>query len=186
MRAMNDTYFAFWGQVHLASGPLDVVLTAAYPYRDSAPAPLFFDATGRQADFDWRGTLDDVLTRASPPERRPGPGRPKLGVRAVEVTLLPRHWAWLNQQPSGASGTLRRLVDAAMAKAAADPAQRAQALGRMLWAIAGNEPNFEDVTRALYAADVDKVRSLTADWPGDLPRFIGDFLNASAYTRRDG
>jgi hypothetical protein len=40
-------------------------------------------------------------------------GRPKLGVVAREVTLLPRHWEWLATQPGGASVALRRLVEAA-------------------------------------------------------------------------
>jgi hypothetical protein len=46
-----------------------------------------------------------------PPRR--GPGRPRLGVVAREVTLLPGHWEWLASQPGGASVALRRLVDAA-------------------------------------------------------------------------
>ena len=48
----------------------------------------------------------------APPTKR-GPGRPKLGVVAREVTLLPAHWTWLANQPGGASVALRRLVDAA-------------------------------------------------------------------------
>jgi hypothetical protein len=41
------------------------------------------------------------------------PGRPRLGVVAREITLLPGHWEWLARQPGGASGTLRQLVEAA-------------------------------------------------------------------------
>ena len=48
---------------------------------------------------------------AQPPSR--GPGRPKLGVVAREVTLLPRHWEWLAKQHGGASVTLRKLIDEA-------------------------------------------------------------------------
>ena len=51
---------------------------------------------------------DPDPSEADPPRK---PGRPKLGVVAREVTLLPRHWAWLNAQPGGASVALRRLVD---------------------------------------------------------------------------
>jgi hypothetical protein len=42
-----------------------------------------------------------------------GRGRPKLGVLAREVTLLPRHWEWLAAQPGGASVVLRKLVEQA-------------------------------------------------------------------------
>jgi hypothetical protein len=46
------------------------------------------------------------------PETAPRrPGRPRLGVVAREVTLLPQHWEWLSQQPGGASLTLRKLVE---------------------------------------------------------------------------
>ena len=48
--------------------------------------------------------------RATEPRGR---GRPKLGVVAREVTLLPRHWEWLAAQPGGASVALRKLVDEA-------------------------------------------------------------------------
>ena len=46
-----------------------------------------------------------------PPPR--GPGRPKLGVVAREITLLPRHWDWLAQQTGGASVAIRKLVEEA-------------------------------------------------------------------------
>ena len=174
---MNDTYYAFLGPVQVAAGALSAVLTASYPYRGTAPSLLIFDGAGRQTDFDWRGGLDEVLARALPPPRT-GPGRPKLGVRSVEVTLLPRHWEWLDGQPARASGTLRRLVDAAMAAEASDPKKRAEALGRILWVVAGNEADFEESMRALYALDRQRLAELTARWPGDLPAFVREFLPA--------
>ena len=145
---------AFSGAVHLATGPLAEVLAASYPHKDGSLL-IFECATGIQVDFDWRGTEAEVVARAVPPEPKTGPGRPLLGVVSTEVTLLPRHWAWLNAQPARASGTLRRLIDQAMAW---------DALGKILWAVAGNEPGFEEAARALYAHDKDRLKTLSADW----------------------
>ena len=56
-----------------------------------------------------------------------GPGRPKLGVVAREVTLLPRHWEWLAEQRGGASVALRKLVeDAQRAGESSDHVREAQ------------------------------------------------------------
>lgn len=102
------------------------------------------------------------------------PGRPKLGVTSREVTLLPRHWEWLDRQPLGASGTLRRLVETAIKNETdfAGSPQRIEAAGRFLWTIAGNFENFEEVTRALYAKNWDTLRDLTAQWPKDITDHI--------------
>lgn len=170
---METTYSAFCGTRCLAQGPLEAVLRTAWPHRDS-PGLLFFDhATGRQVDFDWRGDADEVVARALTPAPRTGPGRPKLGVVSTEVTLLPRHWDWLASQPGRASGTLRRLVEDAMAREAADPGRRREVLAQILWAVAGNEPDFEEASRALYGGDMDRVRQLALGWSGDLPEWVG-------------
>jgi hypothetical protein len=81
--------------------------------RSGDPSVLIFeDESGNQVDFDFQGSIDEVIGRAVRPVRS-GPGRPRLGVVAREISLLPRHWEWLEQQPSGASAALRRLVDEA-------------------------------------------------------------------------
>lgn len=171
---MSDLYHAFQGTRHVRSGPLAEVLTACYPIHEDAGL-LLFDATGRQTDFDWRGNLSEVIARADPAAApRTGPGRPKLGVRSVEVTLLPRHWDWLDHQPARASGTLRRLVDDAMARESTDPRKRAEVLSRILWAVAGNEPGFEEASRALSRGDAAKLVELADRWPG-LSAFVLDF-----------
>jgi len=166
-------FTAFVGTRRLATGPLAEVLRAAWPHRE-APGLLLFDhATGRQSDFDWSGTADEVVARALPASApKTGPGRPRLGVVSTEVTLLPRHWEWLNAQPGRASGTLRRLVEAAMASEASDPVKRREALGRVLWAVAGNEPGFEEASRALYAGDRGRLAAMASGWSGDLPGFV--------------
>ena len=172
----TELYTAFRWTRRLATGPLPAVLTAAYPFRDSAPPPLVFDhRTGQQHDFDWRGSLEDVLARALPSPAKAGPGRPKLGVVSTEVTLLPRHWEWLNAQPARASGTLRRLVETAMAQEASQPKKRIEALGKILWAVAGNEPQFEEASRALYAGDRMRLKLLTEGWSGNLAEFVAEW-----------
>ena len=141
-------------------------------------ALIFDDATGRQIDFDLRGSVEDVTRRlsedaASVASSAPkGPGRPKLGVVAREVTLLPRHWDWLRTQPGGASVALRKLVEVARGDTAGvDAKRRAQAAAdRFMMAMAGDLPQFEDATRALYAGDSRLFGELTANWPADVRR----------------
>ena len=101
----------------IASGSL-VEVAAAYKAaveRGSGQAFLFDDRTGKAFDIDVRGTVEHMLqvlrhNHPSPDDPR-GPGRPKLGVAAREVTLLPSQWDWLATQPGGASVSLRKLVD---------------------------------------------------------------------------
>jgi hypothetical protein len=173
---METHYSAFVGTRRLATGPLASVLNAVWPHRQAAGLVFFAHDSGRQTDFDWSGTLDDVLARALPPAAKPSRGRPKLGVVSTEVTLLPRHWAWLDAQPARASATLRRLVEEAMAREAADPRRRLEALGKVLWAVAGNEPGFEEASRALYAGDRERLTALAASWSGDLPSFVAEWV----------
>ena len=112
----NTTYTAFAGDKRIASGPLATVLPEVKQWFDehSDGLILFFDdQTGRQLDFFLSGTLEDVLRRAIPAAVRSGPGRPKLGVVSREISLLPRHWDWLEEQPNGASAAIRRLIDQA-------------------------------------------------------------------------
>jgi len=99
-----------------------------------------------------------------------GVGRPKLGVVAREVTLLPRHWDWLNRQPGGASVALRRLVQEASRVNADRDAVRAsrEATYRFMTAIAGALPGFEEATRALFAGERNRFEGLIDAWPVDL------------------
>ncbi len=106
------TFTAFAGAERVVRGTLEETLREAKRRLDADPELrllIFEDASGKQVDFDFRGTLDQVLSRARP-ERpaRAGPGRPKLGVVSREVSLLPRHWEWLERQPQGISAALRR------------------------------------------------------------------------------
>jgi len=194
-----NTFSAFAGYHKIAGGDLRTVLSAVKDLTDASIGRkeitenvLIFDHyTGRQVDFDLRGTIDEVLDRLAPADAstettrngapsgntaRTGPGRPKLGVVAAEVTLLPRHWEWLAAQPLKASGTLRRLVDEARAKDAMNPKKRIEALGTALWSLAGNLPDFEEASRALYSGDRERFLGFTADWPQDVVAFIMDWF----------
>jgi hypothetical protein len=134
------------------------------------PLLIFQDQTGRQEDFDLRGPLAEVLSRVLAPPPRPGPGRPKLGVVSREVSLLPRHWAWLQEQQGGASAALRRLVDQARKQEPAKERARQskEATYRFLTAIAGNFPDYEEATRALYAGNRDGFEQRIVAWPVDV------------------
>jgi len=170
---VSSNYSAFSGDRLIAFGSLQEVLTASKAFVDSTDDPellIFEDRTGRQIDFDFRGSLDEVLARALPPAPRTGPGRPKLGVVSREVSLLPRHWEWLEAQPQGISAGIRRLVEEARKQNPGEQRARKgrEALNRFMTAIAGNRPNYEEATRALFAADNARFEELIADWPEDI------------------
>lgn len=178
-----QTYSAFAGERLIAFGPLADVLSASKAYLDSsedAALLIFEDRTGRQLDFDFSGSLSDVLGRALPPAR-PGRGRPKLGVVSREVSLLPRHWEWLEQQPQGISAALRRLVDEARKRNPGEARARngREALSKFMSAMAGNRPNYEEATRALFAADHARFEELTLDWPEDIRAHLQRVLEDS-------
>jgi hypothetical protein len=167
------TYAAFSGNRLVASGALTTLLAEAKTHLDrgsAQPLLIFEDQTGRQVDFDFRGSLDEVLARAAPIAPRPGPGRPKLGVVSREVSLLPRHWEWLERQPNGISAALRRLVDEARRHEPDEERARLarEAAGRFAWAMAGNLPGFEEASRALFAGDQERLEHLVRDWPADI------------------
>jgi hypothetical protein len=189
---------AFEGHRRIASGELVRVAPAVKEVLDRgevAPVLIFADATGEQIDVDFRGTADDVSRRIAerpgnggtegPAEEAPrGPGRPKLGVVAREVTLLPRHWDWLNGQPGGASVALRKLVEEARrANEGKDRARKAQeAAYRFMTSLAGNLPGFEEANRALFAGDGGRFDAEVEAWPEDV-RDYAKQLAAPAFGR---
>lgn len=172
----DSTCTAFQGARRIASGPLAEVALAAKRAADRGDTVLVFDdATSRPVELDLRGSEAEVLARLPAPagiepDAPRGPGRPKLGVVAREVTLLPRHWDWLAGQPGGASVTLRRLVEEARrAGEGRDRLRQAQeAAYRFMTAMAGDRPGFEEAARALFAPDRDRFAVLTEAWPADI------------------
>jgi hypothetical protein len=188
---------AFVGGRQIAAGPLKEVALAVRRQLDrdrNAAALVFDDASGHALDLDLRGTEAEIVARlaqhpfvkareqktAASPRR---PGRPKLGVVAREVTLLPRHWEWLNAQPGGASVALRKLIDEArQTKGPRDKIRRASEITyRFLSAMAGNESGYEEALRALFASDRDRFSELIRSWPKDVSAYAGK-LSAAAFT----
>ena len=162
---------AFDGDHRLASGPLAEVARAVASAPEPSRVLIFLEASGRPIDLDLRGTPDEVVARLQPaPVEAPrGPGRPKLGVTAREVTLLPRHWDWLAAQPGGASVALRKLVEEARRNDGKSQVRIAQtALNRFMSAMAGNLPGFEEAGRALFAGDQAGFDRETRGWPQDI------------------
>lgn len=166
------TVVAFVGQRLIARGAAAGALAAIHAAAGSGEGPLVFDLSdGRVVDLDLRGDLADARARLGParvsPTEKRGPGRPKLGVVAREVTLLPRHWDWLAAQPGGASTALRKLVEAAMkAGQGPDRARRAkEAAYRFMTAMAGDLPGYEEATRMLFAGDWTAFDAAVEGWP---------------------
>jgi hypothetical protein len=179
---MTENFTAFEGQRRLVSGPIAEVALAIKGATRSAAGPIaiFSDSTGRSIDLDLRGSNAEVLARlpSMSPEAQEGVtsseqrgrGRPKLGVVAREVTLLPRHWEWLSAQPGGASVALRKLVEEARKASGDRDRQRAarDAAYHFMSAMAGNLANFEEASRALFADDRRRFTGLIAAWPADI------------------
>lgn len=184
--APANTYTSFQGHRRITSGPLPTVALAVKHVLETGshePVLIFDDRTGRSIDIDTRGAdadvltrfaaggtpdnADDAKTRASEPRGR---GRPKLGVVAREVTLLPRHWEWLAGQPGGASVALRKLVDEARrANGERDSVRSAKERAYyFMSAIAGDMPGFEEASRALFAGDKAAFHERIAGWPADV------------------
>jgi hypothetical protein len=180
----QPSYTAFAGARRLVRGPLEEMLRKVKRRLDADAEPrvlIFEDATGRQVDFDFSGSIEEVIERARPVEPQPeraGPGRPRLGVVSREVSLLPRHWEWLERQPQGISSALRRLVD--LARLQAPDAERARlaraAASQFMWVMAGDLPNFEEASRALFASDKTRFAELTRRWPSDVRSHLDELL----------
>ena len=173
----EQTLAAFIGDRLLTSGPLEMIIPVIKERFDHDPTTLFFlfeEQSGRQVDFDLRGSLAEALARSAPTKPRIGPGRPKLGVIPREISLLPRHWEWLEQQPNGASAAIRRLVDQAKAtEPHVQQTRRAKdALSRIMSAMAGNLHDYEEACRALYADDRQRFEELIATWPADIRSYL--------------
>ncbi len=172
-----ETFTAFVGDRRVAAGTLPELLAATKPLVDADPSALlltFSDRTGRQVDFDFRGSLEEVLERHVPPAPTRRRGRPRLGVVSREVTLLPRQWEWLEAQPKGISAALRRLVDEAQRR---DPelgaARRTrEAMCHFITALAGDRPGYEEATRALFAGDRTAFDERIGRWPADVAAYL--------------
>ncbi len=189
---------AFSGNQMIASGSISEVakkVKELMEKEEQVSILIFDDNTAEPIEVDFRGTMADVLERlksedtsegssTSEEANKPlqGPGRPRLGVVSREVTLLPRHWEWLNSQPGGASVALRKLVEEARkVNSGKDRVRKAQEVAyRFMTTMAGNLPGYEEATRALYASDQDRFKTLISSWPPDI-RVYAERLAGAAF-----
>lgn len=193
-----SSYTAFTGQQRAAAGSLAEIAGVLKPLVERDPEAqilIFDDDTGAQVDMNLHGSLEDVLRRLPKPhpavaEAAPvaaeapaarSVGRPKLGVVAREVTLLPRHWAWLAAQPGGASVALRKLVERAQRdnRQADRQRQARDASYKFMTAMAGDQAGFEEAIRALYASNQDQFDQQIAGWPADVREHAKKMASAS-------
>jgi len=181
------TYTVFAGHRRLATGRPEEIVVAVRERLAADPVLIFEDETGRQVDLDLRGTPEEIRQRyphpaPDEPQKRSGPGRPRLGVVSREVSLLPRHWEWLSAQPGGASAAIRRLVESARRDSAGeDTARQARdAAHRFMYSMAGDLPGFEEASRALYAGDFARLDELIQPWPADLRDYVRMLLLPAA------
>ena len=186
MNPGSATVIAFEGDRRIAAGDIRVMSPARQRRRLSGTRMrrswCSMAAPASPIDIDFRGSIEDVLARLPETAGAPaadedstlstprGPGRPKLGVVAREITLLPRHWEWLAQQSGGASVAIRKLVEQARRSGEdKDRIRQAQeAAYRFMSAMAGNRPHYEDAIRALFADDSTGFEKLIAGWPADV------------------
>ncbi|MGI4847616.1 MAG: DUF2239 family protein [Janthinobacterium lividum] len=195
------SYTSFNGHNRIASGSLTVnALAVKHAAGSNAHGSLliFSDQTGQAVDVDIRGSDSEFLTRLSSEQSQHeagqsasadsvdaseprGRGRPKLGVIAREVTLLPRHWDWLAEQPGGASVTLRKLVDEMRRQNTDQDRQRRanESAHHFMSVMAGDMAGFEEASRALFANDGQQLRKLTQAWPGDVRDYIMNLVDST-------
>ena len=195
----TSSYTSFNGHKRIASGSLPInALAVKHAQASGVPSPLltYCDQTGQVAEIDIRGSDAEMLARLPPEEEQlqrsesaqtnfgesdgqRGRGRPKLGVVAREVTLLPRHWEWLAAQPGGASVTLRKLVEEARRANLGRDRQRqaSECAYHFMSVMAGDMAGFEEASRALFANDAEKFRQQTEAWPTD----VRDYVRHLAY-----
>lgn len=199
----SPRYIAFAGQRRIASGSPAEVAVAAKRLGDGQDLLVFDAVTSAPVELDLRGSEEEVLARlepaapanpnpakpgpAKPGPAKQGPGRPKLGVVSREISLLPRHWDWLNAQPGGASATLRRLVDEARrGSQGKDRLRRSQeAAFRFMTVMGGDLPHYEEATRAFYARDYDRFAALIAGWPEDIRSHVEALVGAVIAAERE-
>ncbi len=210
MKSTSDS-IAFADDRCIASGTLADVARAVKAMSDARPQSRilgFNKQTSAPIEIDCRGSVAEVLARVAqtagaanahavgesasdtaPVEEaaRSGPGRPRLGVVAREVTLLPRHWDWLASQPGGASVALRKLVEQARRlNLAGDLRYAAQeAAFRFMSAMAGDRAGYEEATRALFAGDEERFTALIAGWPGDVAAHLRELAAAAFASEPD-
>jgi len=178
--AKIDYCSAFLKDKLIAQGKIEKVALVVKKIidRNKSGNILFFDdLTGQQFDLNLSGSDKEIIARIENEKKIDeikGPGRPKLGVVSKEITLLPRHWEWLSNQPGGASVTIRKLVEDAKKRNSGQFEIREvqDATYRFMSALAGNLPEYEEAIRVFYAKDFSTFKKLIKNWPKDIRSYI--------------
>jgi hypothetical protein len=193
-------FIAFEGHRCVAAGDLTEVARKTKEIMDRGgkdPVFIFDTVTSKLMEVDFRGTVEEVVDRIAQTntveqksmstEEKRGPGRPRLGVVAREVTLLPRHWDWLNSQPGGASVALRKLVEEARrSHQGQDRARQSQeSVYRFMSAMAGDLPGFEEALRAFYAKSYLNMDKMIESWPVDIRNQVRKLLAVAIQNEAD-
>ena len=183
MTTPDQKLTAFSGFERIVNGSKREVFAQLRQYSGTAPLLVFDDTSGALVDLDLREQAPEPIATEAPRSV----GRPKLGVVAREVTLLPRHWDWLGRQPGGASVALRRLVEEARRiHHGRDTVREArEAAYRFMTAMAGSLEGFEEAARALFAGDKPGFAALVAAWPPDVAAYLQG-LAAASWSAEDG
>ncbi|WP_226645461.1 DUF2239 family protein [Microbulbifer variabilis] len=173
---MASEYLAIDRQQVIAQGTLETVVRQVKSL-ESQLEPMVFSADNcKRVEIDWQGDFETVLARLKPDTAPSNTkrGRPKLGVISKEVTLLPRHWEWLKQQPGGASVTLRKLVEQAQKQVSIEEriSTQQQQLDRFMLQVVGDAPGFEDASRALYRNSKVSFEKAVSGWPDKIKHFV--------------
>lgn len=169
-------YIAIYDKTTVARGSLEEIIQQVKAFDNNIEAMVFEVETCRRLDFSWHGDTQTVLNNAleGSTAKVTKRGRPKLGVKAKEITLLPRHWEWLATQKGGASATLRRLVEEAQANASVEDiiCAKQQQLDKFMLAFLGDEAGFEEASRALYRNSKMGFETAIQSWPADIKSFV--------------
>ncbi|MBT78986.1 MAG: hypothetical protein CL587_01170 [Alteromonadaceae bacterium] len=187
-KSVGDIYIAIHNKTLIAQGELPAVIRETVKQFPDAEPYLFKLDDGKRTDIDWRGDAEEVISRlpASLMPQAKKRGRPKLGVKSKEVTLLPEHWEWLSLQRGGASTTLRKLIDAVMAQMTPEQERRIKQdqLYNMM-RVFEDEAGFEASSRALYRLDETAFTQAIANWPQALQAIYKDKFISLTSTGKD-
>ncbi|MGL1956909.1 MAG: DUF2239 family protein [Colwellia sp.] len=184
MTTKTTQYLAIHKQALLAKGSLEQIVKQVKTINTNIePIVLTLD-TYKRIEFSWHGDTQTVLANlpSDTNEHTSKRGRPKLGVKSKEITLLPRHWEWLATQRGGASATLRRLVEEALNNVSSEDLiliQQQQLDGFMMLFL-GDEPGFEEASRALYRNSKVSFDKAIAAWPTEIKALVIEKFNAIA------
>ncbi len=191
----SQSYTLFRNNTLVANGDMADIKASILAVNERFPEGTYLcfnDLTGEYVDVDFHTEKSTKPLKKQTELKRGRPsflkapraktkkaGRPSLGVVAREVTLLPRHWKWLNSQSSSASSALRELIDETI-RTGRNPLEARNAMARadkFMSTALGDQPGYEEASRALYRADKETFYKLIEAWPNDLKNYVKQLSN---------